>query len=203
MARVRALVSGLGGKKEAGVAVASASAAAAASVSVSASVSASASSEVVVVGKVGGEGVKKSAMDKVRGVVCGLPDPTLAFMVNTGVILMVHTVRPEALRGWSVRAVLMGMQVALVALVAVWRRTVVVDVVEVPGYVSRWRAIPNAHAMVKRGEMLRRREKEVRRREEEVKKGAFRLEMLRREIKARLPPQIRIQQMLEMEQRAA
>lgn len=94
-------------------------------------------------------------------------------------------------------------QLVWIAMVALWRRTVVVDMVQTPGYISRWRAIPNAHGMVTRGEALRKRERQVRAREDEVKKGAFRLEMLRREIKARLPPQIRIQQMLEMEQRAA
>lgn len=64
-------------------------------------------------------------------------------------------------------------------------------------FVSVMKPIPNAGKVVAKGESLRAREERLVRREEELRKGLLRLEMLRKELEARLPPQLSVASLIQ------
>ncbi|PXF44145.1 hypothetical protein BWQ96_06118 [Gracilariopsis chorda] len=143
----------------------------------------------------------KPPIQKVKEMVCNLPDPTLVFVLEASVILLIHAFAPHVLRSWPARIVVPLLLVPTVAATALWRRTVVIAR---PGttILSLVKPIPNAGMVVNMGETLRAREVAVLAAEERVREGQMRLEMLRKEIEARLPPQESIASLLESDKKA-
>lgn len=133
----------------------------------------------------------------VRGkeLVCRLPDPTLAFVAVVFVVCIVAVWKPAALKTWAARILVPACLVPTVAASALWRRTrVISNVPEVP-----WFPVPDAGRVVSKGESLRAREAAVILAEDEIRKGQMRLEVLRKEIEGRLPPQVSIANLLDKE----
>lgn len=89
--------------------------------------------------------------------------------------------------------------VPTVTMTVLWRRTRVIFVRQSDEFVSVVKPIPNAKKIVAKGESLREREEGLVQREEELRKGLFKLEVLRREIEARLPPQASVAHLVQKE----
>ncbi|CAN8071494.1 unnamed protein product [Agarophyton chilense] len=143
----------------------------------------------------------KPPLQKVKDIICKLPDPTLIFVLQASIILLLHTFVPHVLRSWPARIVIPLFLVPTVAATAFWRRTIVI-VKPGKSVLSIVKPVPNAGRVVSKGGTLRAREAAVIAAEEKVKEGQVRLEVLRKEIEARLPPQDSITSLLESDKRA-
>lgn len=146
---------------------------------------------------------KKPPLVAAKELVCKMPDPTLVFVLEAALMLVLHLVRPACLRTWPARILAPLLLVPTVAATALWRPTRVISLKDVPEYTSAAKPIPNAGAVVSRGESLRARQAAVGRAEEELRMGQMRLEVLRKEIEGRLPPQVSIANLLDTENDAA
>lgn len=146
---------------------------------------------------------KKPALVKVKEAVCKMPDPTLVFVLEASAMLVLHIVRPALLRTWPARIIAPLLLVPTVAATALWRRTRVISLKPVPEYTSAAKPIPNAGKVVSMGESLRAREAALIKAEDDLRKGQMRLEVLRKEIEGRLPPQVSIANLLDRENEAA
>ena len=139
-----------------------------------------------------------SALVRAKTIIRQLPDPTLAFVFEACVMLLLHSFCPHILKTWAARLLAPAVLVPTVAASALWRRT---SVVALPGHtvLNAVKPIPNATKIVAQGEQLRARETALIRAEDDLRNDQLRLEMLRSEIEVRLPPQISIASMVEQE----
>lgn len=143
----------------------------------------------------------KPAIVKAKEAICKLPDPTLVFVLEASVILLIHALKPHILRTWPARLITPLILVPTVIATALWRRT---TVIAVPGrqILSVVKPIPNAGKVVSMGESLRARETALLEAEDNLRKGQMKLEVLRKEIEGKLPPQVSIANLLESEANA-
>lgn len=127
-------------------------------------------------------------MASIRARIHKLPDPTHFFLFQVAVILALHSYKPEFLSTWIARLTLAPALVISVLTAAIWRRPTASTTSGNSGKGGLpLGVVPDAHALVKRGKFLRKRDAEVARSEADVRKGQLRLEMLRKEIESRLP----------------
>lgn len=141
---------------------------------------------------------RPSALVRAKTIIRQLPDPTLAFVFEACVMLLLHSFCPHVLKTWAARLLAPVVLVPTVAASALWRKT---SVVALPGgaILNVVKPIPNATKIVAQGEQLRSREAALLQAEDDLRNDQLRLEMLRNEIEARLPPQISIASMVEQE----
>lgn len=145
---------------------------------------------------------KPPLLQRVKAMVCRLPDPTLIFLVEAGTMLALHAVRPDLLRTWVARLIVPTLLLPTVAAAALWRPT---HVVALPGraVLNPIKPVPDAPRLVSKGEALRKREAAVIQDEETLRVGQLKLEMLRQEIQRKLPPAVSISNMLANEKSIA
>lgn len=126
-------------------------------------------------------------MASLRARIHKLPDPTHFFLFQVALILALRSYKPDFLTTWIARLTLAPALVASVLTAAIWRRPTCAY--KENGSTSKLPpgVVPNAYGIVKRGQLLRKRDAEVAKSEADVRKGQVRLEMLRKEIESRLP----------------
>lgn len=133
-----------------------------------------------------------------RDIIRRMPDPTLLFLLEAAILLLLHTTQPHLLRTWAARLIAPAALVPTVAAAALWRPT---RIVPVPGrpVAPLGKPVPNAAKVVAVGETLRARERALLVAEDELRTGQLKLEVLRKEIERRLPPTVSIANLLESE----
>lgn len=141
---------------------------------------------------------KPPLLQRVKVIVCQLPDPTLFFLAEAVVMLALHAVRPDLLRTWTARIIAPLLLLPTIAMTALWRPT---HVVPLPGraVLNPIKPIPNAAGVVEKGAALRSREAAVVAAEAALEEGQRKLEMLRQEVQRKLPPAASISNMLASE----
>lgn len=146
---------------------------------------------------------KPGAVDKIRKIACKLPDPTIVFIAEVALVLLIGKQEMD----WKAK---LAMKVTVAAilgftwvLAVLWRGQKMEKYVEEPSYKSPYKTEANASKVVKRGEDLRKRLSAVEKREKELKEDGLKLEILRKEIEKRLPPQVSIAQLLEMDKQGS
>lgn len=134
-------------------------------------------------------------MTRVKSVVYKMPDPSLAFMAETFVILLLRYVYPRAVCCILARIIIPVLLFVTIGVTVVWRRT---GVICADG-ARRFKPVPDAAMIVSKGEAMRKREFAIVNAEARLNSQQIRLENLRKEIQLRLPPQASIADMLQRE----
>lgn len=142
---------------------------------------------------------KPPLLQRARTLVCKLPDPTLLFLLQTSLLLLLHQVKPAVLRCWPARIATPLLLLPTVCACVLWRRTIVMPRAVARPIATRVAPVPRAARVVRRGEVLRTREAALRRAEEDLRLGQLKLEVLRRQIEQNLPPAVTIANMLASE----
>lgn len=132
----------------------------------------------------------KPALVKAKEAICKMPDPTLLFTLLLIAILLVHNVRPAALKTWTARILVPLTLVPTVAASALWRRTRVISLKPDEKILSAAAPFPNAGLLVTKGEKLRERESAVEKAEADLLAAQRKLEVQRKEVESRLPPHV-------------
>ena len=141
----------------------------------------------------------KSPITKAKELVCKLPDPTLIFVFQVSTILIIHTFKPAILRTWPARIIIPLLLIPNVIATALWRRTIVLPATPGKPIASIVKPIPDAAKVVTQGRLLRTRELALEKAEHQLSRDQAHLDQLRKTINGRLPPQLSIASLLNLE----
>jgi hypothetical protein len=134
----------------------------------------------------------KPALVKAKEAICTFPNPTLLFMLLITAILLVFNTRPDLLKTWTARILVPVSLAPTVAATALWRRTRVISLKPDEKFLSAAAPFPNAGLLVTKGEKIRQREAVLAKAENELRMGQMKLEVMRKEVESRLPPDVTV-----------